>query len=91
MLMSFIGTFPNALILIDCDRDDEMLADQQSASNMQHLDRKFSTVRSFVANFEWHDILHEMALYMVHIVGEKERQLPKQGRIHGIRCFETPL
>ena len=32
--MSFIRTFPNALILIDNDRDDEMLADKQSASNI---------------------------------------------------------
>ena len=65
MLMSFIGTFPNALILIDIDRDDEMLADKPSASNMRHLDRKCSTVRSFMVNFRWHDILHEMSLYMV--------------------------
>ena len=38
MLMSFIGTdlsiYPNALILTDNDRNDEMLADKQSASNI---------------------------------------------------------
>ena len=33
MLMSFIGTFPNALILIDIDRDDEMLADKPSVKH----------------------------------------------------------